>query len=117
MIFVCCCWTGLDASQLKAVGLALSSQDIALVHGPPGTGMPVLYTEVTQGYKAHCSASLSQQSMYKALVSDVHLCCMVLPMPAGHSIAHSLCADRAIIVLVCTYNPVKAANCFNHLIV
>ena len=29
---------GLDASQLEAVKLALSSQDIALVHGPPGTG-------------------------------------------------------------------------------
>ena len=32
------CYAGLDSSQLAAVALALSSQDIALVHGPPGTG-------------------------------------------------------------------------------
>lgn len=34
-----CAWcAGLDSSQVQAVSLALSSQDIALVHGPPGTG-------------------------------------------------------------------------------
>jgi len=28
----------LDASQAEAVRFALSSQDVALIHGPPGTG-------------------------------------------------------------------------------
>lgn len=41
---------GLDASQLEAVKLALSSQDIALVHGPPGTGEHLISRHVCQ----HC---------------------------------------------------------------
>ena len=44
-----CVWyAGLDSSQLQAVSLALSSQDIALVHGPPGTGkqLPSLHTRL-----------------------------------------------------------------------
>ena len=45
-------WTGLDASQLKAVGLALSSQDIALVHGPPGTGTHVCGKKYFKAAKA-----------------------------------------------------------------
>lgn len=43
---------GLDSSQVRAVSLALSSQDIALVHGPPGTGkqFTLLAHTIHQGY-------------------------------------------------------------------
>ncbi len=37
---------GLDDSQQCAVSLALASQDVALIHGPPGTGKTTAVVEV-----------------------------------------------------------------------
>ncbi|GAB4814237.1 hypothetical protein N2152v2_001283 [Parachlorella kessleri] len=37
---------GLDESQQRAVTLALASQDVALIHGPPGTGKTTAVVEV-----------------------------------------------------------------------
>jgi Holliday junction resolvasome RuvABC ATP-dependent DNA helicase subunit len=36
---------GLDASQLAAVKHALSAADVALIHGPPGTGKTTAVVE------------------------------------------------------------------------
>ena len=53
----------LDASQIEAVSMLLSSQDVALVHGPPGTGKTTTITEyicqeVSRGRKLLvCAAS------------------------------------------------------------
>jgi len=36
----------LDSSQKEAVKFALSQRDVAIVHGPPGTGKTTTVTEV-----------------------------------------------------------------------
>ena len=38
--------TGLDGSQRRAVGLALAALDVALIHGPPGTGKTTAVVEL-----------------------------------------------------------------------
>ncbi|GMH45218.1 hypothetical protein BSKO_13175 [Bryopsis sp. KO-2023] len=54
---------GLDESQRKAVGVALAAQDLALVHGPPGTGktttvVEYILQEVKRGNRVlACTAS------------------------------------------------------------
>jgi hypothetical protein len=37
---------GLNHSQLSAVGLALRATELALIHGPPGTGAPLTTTTI-----------------------------------------------------------------------
>ncbi len=41
-----CLDVGLNANQLAAVSLALSARDVALVHGPPGTGKTTTVVEL-----------------------------------------------------------------------
>ena len=43
-----CDWinTGLDASQQEAVKFALAQQEVAVIHGPPGTGKTTTVVEV-----------------------------------------------------------------------
>ncbi|KAI5623998.1 DNA-binding protein SMUBP-2 [Silurus asotus] len=53
--------TGLDTSQKEAVSFALSQKDVAIIHGPPGTGktttmVEVILQAVKQGQKVLCSA-------------------------------------------------------------
>lgn len=38
--------TGLDRSQQEAVSFALSQKDVAIIHGPPGTGKTTTVVEV-----------------------------------------------------------------------
>ncbi len=55
-IFAC---AGLDDSQRAAVSLALAAQDIALIHGPPGTGECVHFVHAYEHniYRKMCSMS------------------------------------------------------------
>lgn len=51
----------LDASQKEAVLFALSQKELAIIHGPPGTGktttvIEIILQAVTQGYKVLCCA-------------------------------------------------------------
>ncbi len=38
--------TGLDDSQKEAVSFAISQKDVAIIHGPPGTGKTTTVVEV-----------------------------------------------------------------------
>lgn len=54
--------SGLDDSQREAVSFALSQREVAVIHGPPGTGktttvVEVILQAVKQGQKVLCCAS------------------------------------------------------------
>ena len=53
---------GLDESQRQAVSHALAAQDVALIHGPPGTGAPPFasYQPGPDASSNGCAASLSR---------------------------------------------------------
>uniref|UniRef100_A0A6Q2ZM91 DNA-binding protein SMUBP-2 n=1 Tax=Esox lucius TaxID=8010 RepID=A0A6Q2ZM91_ESOLU len=53
--------TGLDSSQREAVSFALSQREVAVIHGPPGTGktttvVEIILQAVKQGLKVLCCA-------------------------------------------------------------
>uniref|UniRef100_A0A673XMK3 DNA helicase n=1 Tax=Salmo trutta TaxID=8032 RepID=A0A673XMK3_SALTR len=53
--------TGLDESQRQAVSFALSQREVAVIHGPPGTGktttvVEIILQAVKQGQKVLCCA-------------------------------------------------------------
>ena len=53
---------GLDESQRRAVSRALAAKDVALIHGPPGTGkttavVEVILQEVKRGNKVGVSVN------------------------------------------------------------
>nr|XP_025860010.1 DNA-binding protein SMUBP-2 isoform X2 [Vulpes vulpes] len=55
------CNTSLDASQKEAVSFALSQKELAIIHGPPGTGktttvVEIILQAVRQGLKVLCCA-------------------------------------------------------------
>ncbi|KAF3822350.1 hypothetical protein GH733_007724 [Mirounga leonina] len=55
------CNTSLDASQKEAVSFALSQKELAIIHGPPGTGKTTTVVEIVlqavrQGLKVLCCA-------------------------------------------------------------
>lgn len=122
-------WTpmnsGLDASQLKAVGLALSSQDIALVHGPPGTGkttaiVEIILQEVKRGNKVlACAASnvavdnlverLARADPKMSVVRMGHPA-RLLPQVLDNSLeAHVMRSDNSSLAKDCRKD-IKAAN-------
>ncbi|KXZ43249.1 hypothetical protein GPECTOR_96g715 [Gonium pectorale] len=81
---------GLDESQCAAVTLALSSQDLALVHGPPGTGkttavVEIILQEVARGSRvlAAAASNIAVDNLVERLVrSDPKLKLVRLGHPA-----------------------------------
>lgn len=66
---------GLDESQRAAVGLALRAQDVALVHGPPGTGkttavVEIILQEVARGSRvlAASASNIAVDNLVERLV-------------------------------------------------
>ena len=57
--------TGLNASQREGVRLALSAQDFAIVHGPPGTGKTTAVVEIIR-------QAVGQPSAPKNLGHSIH---------------------------------------------
>ncbi|PNW77576.1 hypothetical protein CHLRE_10g442650v5 [Chlamydomonas reinhardtii] len=67
--------TGLDDSQRQAVTLALSAKDLALVHGPPGTGkttavVEIILQEVARGSRvlAASASNIAVDNLVERLV-------------------------------------------------
>ncbi|KAL3144155.1 hypothetical protein ABBQ32_14187 [Trebouxia sp. C0010 RCD-2024] len=117
--------TGLDSSQVRAVSLALSSQDIALVHGPPGTGkttaiVEIILQEVKRGNKVlACAASnVAVDNLVERLArSDPKLSVVrmghparLLPQVLDNSLeAHVMRSDNSSLAKDCRKD-IKAAN-------
>lgn len=55
--------TSLDASQKEAVSFALSQKELAIIHGPPGTGKTTTVVEiVVQAVKRGCKVGRGPQT-------------------------------------------------------
>lgn len=58
--------TGLDTSQKEAVSFAISQKDVAIIHGPPGTGKTTTVVEVIlQTVKQEQKASKISNSKFR----------------------------------------------------
>ncbi|KAK9868471.1 hypothetical protein WJX84_007692 [Apatococcus fuscideae] len=81
---------GLDESQVRAVDRALAAQDVALIHGPPGTGkttavVEVILQEVARGNKvlATAASNMAVDNLVERLSkADPRLCVVRLGHPA-----------------------------------
>mmetsp|Transcript_18952 Transcript_18952/g.52864 ORF Transcript_18952/g.52864 Transcript_18952/m.52864 type:complete len:800 (-) Transcript_18952:678-3077(-) len=116
---------GLDGSQKRAVSLALRAKDIALIHGPPGTGktttlIETILQEVKRGSRVLvCSASnIAVDNVVERLVKASPKLRTVrmghparlLPAVLNASLeAHVLRSDNSAIARDCR-NDIKKAN-------
>ncbi|GLI64102.1 hypothetical protein VaNZ11_007275 [Volvox africanus] len=117
---------GLDDSQRAAVALALGSQDVALVHGPPGTGkttavVEIILQEVARGSRvlATAASNIAVDNLVERLVRTYPKLKLVrlghparlLPQVLDNSLeAHVLRSDNSALARDCRAE-IKDINC------